>query len=69
MEQLTSFLAKNKNVANFTSVFRKFHSTETAFLQVSSDLLMAADTGDLTILVLLDLSSAFDTADHSIMNH
>lgn len=34
---------------------------------MSSDILMAADTGEYTVLVILDLTSAFDTVDHSVM--
>ncbi len=33
----------------------------------ASDLLMAADSGLLTILILLDLTAAFDTISHSIL--
>lgn len=38
-----------------------------ALLKVSSDIIMAADSGKHTVLVLLDLSSAFDTADHQVL--
>ena len=49
------------------SAYRQFHSTETAVLKVFSDVLSAADHGKLTLLALLDLSSAFDTVDHNIL--
>ena len=41
------------------------YSTETAFLKVKNDLLRNLDDGKTTVLVLLDLSTAFDTPDHS----
>ena len=42
----------------------KNHSTETALLRVKKDILMNMNKGQVTLLVLLDLSSAFDTVDH-----
>ena len=49
------------------SAYRKFHSTETALLRVQSDILMSIDRQEVTLLILLDLSSAFDTIDHKIL--
>jgi len=42
---------------------------ETAVLKVSTDILLAVDAGDLSALVLLNLSAAFDTVDHGIILH
>ena len=51
----------------FQSAYRHGHSCETALLRVMNDVLCAADRGDLTLLVLLDLSAAFDIIDHEIL--
>lgn len=47
------------------STYRQFHSTETALIKVQSDILSSMDKQEVTLLVLLDLSAAFDTVDHS----
>ena len=49
------------------SAYRAHHSIETTLLNVHSDLLPAMNCGKITLLVLLDLSAAFDTVDHSIL--
>lgn len=41
--------------------------TETTLLRVFNDLLLTVDAGHPVVLVLLDLSSAFDTVDHDIL--
>jgi Reverse transcriptase (RNA-dependent DNA polymerase) len=43
------------------------HSSETAILRVLSDILAAVDRGDFAALILLDLSTAFNTVDHSTL--
>ena len=43
--------------------YKKAHSTETLLVKVVNDILVAADKGSSTILLLLDLSAAFDTVD------
>ena len=49
------------------SAYRLGHSTETALLKVHNDLLMNMDAQRVTLLVLLDLSAAFDTVDHEVL--
>ena len=49
------------------SAYRPNHNTGTALLRVRNDLLCILHERKAAILVLLDLSAAFDTIDHTIM--
>ena len=52
---------------NLQSAYRSYHSTETALLRVHHDITMALDNKCTAVLVLLDLSAAFDVIDHGIL--
>ena len=54
-------------VEMFQSAYKISHSTEPALLKVQNDILRAVDDNRAVILLLLDLSAAFDTVDHSIL--
>ncbi len=66
-KQLNSYLSKSDHYESFQSAYRPHHSTETALLRVQNDILTGIDKKEVTLLVLLDLSAAFDTVDHTIL--
>ena len=49
------------------SAYKGMHSIETALVKVQDDVLHAMDRNKGMLLVLLDLSAAFDTVDHDIL--
>ena len=67
VSQLMKYLTSADLLPLLQYGFRPGHSTETAVLRVLSDILQAVDRGDSAALILLDLSAAFDTVDHSIL--
>jgi len=69
MRQFVAYLNASRLLTATQSGFRRGHSTEseTTIIRVLSDLLDAVDRDDTAILVLLDLSAAFDTMDHGIL--
>ena len=67
VKQLSDHLLNNFPLPSFQSAYRSGYSTETALAKVHSDILLSMDQQELTLLVMLDLSAAFDTIDHKIM--
>ena len=65
--QTNDFLSIHRLYPQGQSAYRKFHSTETALLRVTNDIMMNMNRQHVTLLVMLDLSSAFDTVDHDIL--
>lgn len=57
---MTEFLQENAIFVKFQSGFKSLHSTEIALLKVLNDVLLATDSWDHVVLLLLDLSAAFD---------
>ena len=65
--QLLTHLDEAGLMTTFQSAYRKHHSTESALLNIHTDILFNMAKGSVTALTLLDLSAAFDTIDHTIL--
>ena len=62
--QIHDHLINNNIVNNFQSAYKAGHSCEIALLRVYNDIVTIIGRGNGAMLVLLDLSAAFDTIDH-----
>jgi len=60
-------LLGSANFSEYQSAYRNGHSSETALLEVLDGVYTAADNKQVTVLIGLDLSAAFDTVDHEIL--
>jgi len=67
LKQLLSYLNSHDLISHTQSAYRPVHSTETALIKVTNDILDGLDGGDESVLTLLDLSAAFDTIDHTTL--
>ena len=66
LSHILQHVNSNELLSNFHSAYCPYHITETALLKVTNDLFSSMDEGKISVLVLLDLSAAFDTSDHEI---
>ena len=69
LSQVSSYLNSHNLYNTCQSTYRPGHSTETALLKVVNDLFLFLNKGNISVLALLDFSSAFDTIDHPILVH
>ena len=67
LDQLILFLEEVGVVPHYPPANRKLHSTETALCKIHDDLVCNTCHGRASILVILDLSAAFDTVDHQLL--
>ena len=69
LSQVSSYLNSHNLYNTCQSAYRPSHSTETALLKVVNDLFLSLNKGNISVLALLDFSSAFDTIDHPFLVH
>ena len=67
LSRLNDHLTANNLNSPDQFAYKKNHSTETLMIKVVNDLLIAADGKEATVIMLLDLSAAFDTVDHDLL--
>lgn len=65
--QFVTFLDNNNNLSQFQSGNPKYHSAETAPLSVTDGLLKAIDEKKISILVLMEMSKAFDSINRDML--
>ena len=65
--QLVDYTEQTGMTEKYQSAYKHNHSTESALLHVRTDILQAMDNQEVTCLILLDLSAAFDTVSHSLL--
>ncbi|CAB4043294.1 Hypothetical predicted protein, partial [Paramuricea clavata] len=66
-EQTHIYMVNNDLYPSAQSSYRRNHSTDTALLKVKNELLMNMNEQHVSLLVLQDMSAAFDTVDHHIL--
>jgi Reverse transcriptase (RNA-dependent DNA polymerase) len=66
-DQFIVFINKHEILNKLQSGFRKLHSTGTALLKICEDIRCAIGKGEVTVLVLLDFSKAFDSVNHELL--
>ena len=64
--QVKNYITDNDLDESLQSAYTHLHSTETALLKVQNDILCTIDDNKCVALLLLDMSSAFDTVDHRL---
>ena len=67
VQRISEHLTSNGLHEELQSAYKPLHSTETALMRVQHDIANAMDTNQAALLVLLDMSAAFDTIDANIL--
>ena len=67
LRRLNEHLTRNDLHCPDQFAYKKNHSTETLLIKIVNDLLIATDEKSATVVMLLDLSAAFDTVDHNLL--
>jgi hypothetical protein len=67
LQQVVEHVESNHLLPSYQSAYRRNHGVETAMVKMYSDLLKAVDQQQVCVVVMMDLSAAFDTVDIPIM--
>ena len=67
VNQLTKHLCSFESIPANQSAYRSHHSVETAICGIYDELVIAKSSGNCTLVLLLDLTAAFDTVDLTLL--
>ena len=67
LSQFMPYLESNSLLPSYQSAYRRHFSTETVLLYMFDNILWSMERQNVTSLVAIDLSAAFDTVDHEIL--
>ena len=67
LRRLNKHLSLNNLDIPEQSAYKKNNSTETLLVRLTNDILIASDSKSATVVLLLDLSAAFDTVEHKLL--
>ena len=67
LDQFTQHCNRNSLLPNYQSAYRQHRSCETSLVKLVNDILWAMEKQLVTVVVILDLSAAFDTVDHDLL--
>ena len=66
-KQMVEYLKAKRLLDNYQSAYKSNHSTLTALLNITDDIYDALENSQVTFLILLDYSKAFDCANHRLI--
>jgi len=61
LKQITEHIEGNNLLPSYQIAYRRFHGVKTAMIKIYHDLLDSVDKSNVTLVVMIDLSAAFDT--------
>ena len=67
LNQPIQHLDKNVPLPEYQSIYRKWHSTETALLDFMDLILWGFEKQEIMTVCVMDLSTAFNTVDHNLL--
>ena len=67
LDQFTQHCNNNSLLPDYQSAYRKYYSCETSLVKLVNDILCTMEKQLVTVVVILDLSAAFDTVDHDLL--
>ena len=66
-DQLMDHCLHHNDLPDFQSAYWKNYSTETSLLNITNDIIWGMENQEITIMLILDLSTVFDTVDQDIL--